>query len=959
MIVFLSAPSHVAPQPLGLGNDRAHPELAWQEFETEHFVLVYPKHLAATAIRAATIAEQVYGPVTRGLDTPMSGKTSIVLSDEDQIVNGFAYPGKMFLWVNQNDYAQAFSGTEKWLRKVIAHEFQHDVWFEAAMDWRGLYGLFGTPAWFVEGLAEYHTEEWGPYRSDLDVRTAILRNQHEGLDPHDSGFTKVRYMAEQYGDSVITRAVKERNWAGLSNFRKGFRETAGITLAEFDEEWRRAATAHTYALYAQKESVVDVGEPLKVPGRGLRALRFSPDGAWMCVLARSSRAAPPVLAKVRNDSTRAWTEIDHGSFDDDFAFSADGSRLVYAKRHRSSHGGIVWDLKVADLNTGETRWITSRRRASDPHWSPAGDRIVFTAVDGSTTNLYLCDPDGTNVQQLTQHADDVQVLSPRFSPDGKRIVFARFLTGRSIDLVVMDLESKTTRDLTGHRAYDLQPFWSQDGTQVFFTSDRNRDEVPNVFVVPAGGSEADVACVTDVGEAMYGLDVNRQTGSVVALAMASTDTSRVRAIEPNRRVENADPVIRPRFVSWRDRVPPHPIPAIDEGRVPLMTEPRAYRSWRHVRYLQWWVFPSPSPWGVEFGAVWTDIAHRHRVWLGLDVGSNADENFTLRGFYGNWETNRLPFGVSGTLTLSGGQHSRTGYRIYGGDLLLDEQNHFQARWRLPLNLGEHDYANHAVIAFADFASVDVQDPEDIDVERLGRDGLPLPRVEYAETGVGLEYRYVKMRPHARAFGHASTGHGLWLRSELADNALGGDLDYQRVSIDAAAAFRLPSVAAPFFARVRAQSVWGEPAPQDFTGLRADVPILPLTYREVLPVLSDVVDLEETYFVRGLPQNVPGEQALVATLEWRLPLVPPLPISAFGFRPGGLTGVVFYDHGRVWSDAATLARHTIGWEARLPLQLGDTVLLVPSYGEGQTLDWERDGAAFTRDAYFRIAMTQPF
>ena len=34
-------------------------------------------------------------------------------------------------------------------------------------------------------------------------------------------------------------------------------------------------------------------------------------------------------------------------------------------------------------------------------------------------------------------------------------------------------------------------------------------------------------------------------------------------------------------------------------------------------------------------------------------------------------------------------------------------------------------------------------------------------------------------------------------------------------------------------------------------------------------------------------------------------------------------------------------------------------LMPSYGEGQTLDWETNGAPFVRDEYFRLAFTQPF
>lgn len=953
LAVTIAPQPRLQAQPLGLGNDRSHPELRWMEFQTEHFILVYPHHLYETAVRAATVAEQVYEPITRDLETPLPYKTSILLSDEDEIVNGFAYPGKMFLWVHQNDFAHRFSGNDKWLRKVVAHEFQHNVWFEAAMDWTGLFGLVGTPSWFIEGLAEYHTEEWGPYRSDLAVRHAILRNQHTSLDPHDQGFSKVRYLAEQYGDSVIVKSVKKRNWLGVSDFDGGFHKATGVTVKQFDEEWRRVATGHTYALYTQKEEVTEVGDHFKLPGQGHRALTFSPNGEWIAVLVRRSRLDPAVLAVVRNDSTQTWREIDHGVIDEDCGFDSSGSRLVYAKRHRSTHGSILWDLKVADLSAGSTHWITSGRRASHPHWSPVADRIVFTASDGPTTNLYLCDPDGANVASLTQHPEDVQVLSPRFSPNGHRIAFSLFEPGRGIDLAVLDLETRNLRYVTQHRAYDLHPMWSTDGASLFFTSDRSRDEVPNLFVVPADGSEMDVRCLSDVGEALFGMDVNPKSQQVIARALASTDTSRVRSIDPRRRVEIVDPAIRPRFVSWRDRPAPNPIPAIDFDAAPKMTAPRSYRAWRHLRVLQWWAIPSPNPWGVDLGGIWNDIAHRNRIVAGVGAGSK-DDRFAVRGAYLGWETNRLPLGASGTLSLSGGIQARTGALVYANDGLFDLQDFLHASWRLPLNFGEHDYANHSAELFFDFAEVEVQDRDDIDASALLRKNLPAPLLDYSRTTLGFIYRYAKSRPHVRRFGHATNGQGFWLRGEFVSRAFDTDLEFQRLSFDAS------KIVGPLFARVRAQSVWGSPAPQDFTGLRSDVPILPQSYLSEVSFLSDIIDVEETFFLRGFPRNVVGDQATLTTVELRVPLVPPLPVSAFGFSPGGLTGVVFYDHGRVWADGSKrVARHGVGWEARLPLRLGQDVLLVPSYGQGQTLDWERNGAPFTRDEYFRIAMTQPF
>ncbi len=957
LVVLLAAVApcgRAAAQPLGLANDRSHPELRWMERQTEHFIIIYTQGLEATAERAATIAEQVYEPITRGLEIEMGGKTSLLLSEEDETVNGFALPRRIFIWVHVNDYAGRFGSEEKWLRLVIAHEFQHVVWMEAARDWTGVWSLFQTPAWFLEGLAEYCTEEWGAYRSDLQLRSHVLRDREEDLDPHDSGFSRVRYLAAQYGDSAIVRAVKARRLLGLADFDGGFRAATGVSRRDFLEEWRRAVSAYTYALYGQKEAVGAVGTHLRSPLPRLQTLSYSHDGKRVAGLVRPA-AAPALLVVVSNDSTRMMWRVDDGILDTSFAFNPAGTALVYAKMHRSHHGSLLWDLKVADLVSGKTRWLTSGRRASHPHWSPAGDRIAFTAIDGSTTNIHTCAPDGGQVRPLTQHGEDVQVLGPRFSPDGSRLAFTRFETGKGVDLAVMDLASGTTKSVTSGPARDLRPLWSHDGTRLFFTSDRNADDVPNVFTVPADGGEPQVECMTDVGEAMFALDVEPDSGSVVAVALATTDSVRLRRIAPERRAHVVEPVVAPRFVDWRHQQPARPIPPIDPERVPVLSEPRPYRAWRHPRNTGAFVFPSFDLWGVMAAGLWLDTAHRHSVLLAGDVGT-VDEHFGMRWFYGRWDGSRLPLGLPGFFRLSGGYQSRLGLRLYAGDLLWDTRDHLTLGWRQPLNAGEHLYANQEVELLADFTDVEVEEPEKFGAQELASANLPAPLVAYREHKLGITYRYSKRPPHREPGDHPRRGHGFLARFEWADEALGSDTEFRRATLDACKAWGLP-FAGSVFARLQGQAVWGTPAPQDFTGLRADPPILPVRYGAAY-VADDVLAFADAYALRGFPRNVPGEQALVAGLEWRLPLTPGLPVSAFGFSLGGVTGVLFYEQGRVWGDN-TLARHTAGWEVRVPLRFGRRALLVPSYGEGQTLPWEREGAPFVRDEYFRIAMVRPF
>jgi Tol biopolymer transport system component len=77
----------------------------------------------------------------------------------------------------------------------------------------------------------------------------------------------------------------------------------------------------------------------------------------------------------------------------DPAFSADGSRLAFTSNGR---------LAVASSDgSGVTLLPQLTARDADPAWSPGGHRLVFTGRQAGRRNLYLVDPDGSNLSRLT------------------------------------------------------------------------------------------------------------------------------------------------------------------------------------------------------------------------------------------------------------------------------------------------------------------------------------------------------------------------------------------------------------------------------------------------------------------------------------------------------------------------------------------------------------------------------
>lgn len=113
--------------------------------------------------------------------------------------------------------------------------------------------------------------------------------------------------------------------------------------------------------------------------------------------------------------------------------------------------------------------LVQLRQGATPSISRDGQTIVFS-YEG---DIWTMGVDGTNVTNLTQSADFHDV-SPRFSPDGWRIVFQRSDLRDGVrtnpDIWVVDVSGTNTIQLTQNAAYDWGPYWAQDGFVYFVTN---------------------------------------------------------------------------------------------------------------------------------------------------------------------------------------------------------------------------------------------------------------------------------------------------------------------------------------------------------------------------------------------------------------------------------------------------------------------------------------------------------
>ena len=443
--------SYASAQETYFGKNKVrYKDFNWSYIQTKHFDIYFYEDAYETAKFTATVMESAYVEIAKELNYKIQEEIPVFVYNshndfqQTNITQGLLPEGVGgFTEAFKNRIVIPFDGSYEEFRHVLHHELTHAFVYDL------IYGksfssllsrnkLFNLPLWYAEGFAEYSSRHGWDYFSDMFVRDATINGYLAppdylgGFLAYKQGQAMIKYIADTYGEDKLGEILKKGKVYLTLN--KALIDVLGIDQEElwkgFSKEMKR---------------------------------RYWPEIA----LREEAEEFSTQLTKARNDGSY---------FNEKPEFHPDGTKLAIFT-DKSDYTEIV----LIDAEDGhQIEKLVKGERSSDLEslhsfvsgmsFSPDGDKMIFVAKSNGDPTLMFYDLAKKEIY-MKKKFDFYNILSPRWSPDNKKIAFSA-LKGNERDLYVYNIESDQLSQITHDRYDDKEPSWLPNSEDIIFSSDR-------------------------------------------------------------------------------------------------------------------------------------------------------------------------------------------------------------------------------------------------------------------------------------------------------------------------------------------------------------------------------------------------------------------------------------------------------------------------------------------------------
>jgi len=190
-----------------------------------------------------------------------------------------------------------------------------------------------------------------------------------------------------------------------------------------------------------------------------------------------------------------------------------------------------WRVEVATLRGGAARQITGAGwNDRSPKWLPDGRRLAFLSDRSGLNQVYVAQPDGARLEQITFGSDNYSDLD--VSSDGKRIITVA--EKENANIFSCDVRTGAEVGHTSDFGLQLFPDLSPDGERIAFqSSDSGGDENTSLSIKPVATESQAAQLLSPALDPRWSPD-----GKTLAFLRRSADRYEIRKVSPDGKNES-------------------------------------------------------------------------------------------------------------------------------------------------------------------------------------------------------------------------------------------------------------------------------------------------------------------------------------------------------------------------------------------------------------------------------------
>lgn len=184
-------------------------------------------------------------------------------------------------------------------------------------------------------------------------------------------------------------------------------------------------------------------------------------------------------------------------------------------------------LAIMDYDGANSSFLTDGSSiVLAPRFSPDGRSIIYVSYQSGFPHIYTMDL-ATRQQRQLADQPGTMTFAPRFSPDGRSAVFSLEENGNT-DLYSINLATNQTTRLTNDPSIETAPSYSPDGSKIVFESDRSGEQ--QIYVMAASGG---AATRISFGPGRYATPVWSPRGDLIAFTKQDQNRFYIGVMKPD------------------------------------------------------------------------------------------------------------------------------------------------------------------------------------------------------------------------------------------------------------------------------------------------------------------------------------------------------------------------------------------------------------------------------------------